>query len=557
MTADENFRKHRRHGLLAGQLSSRVPGPEGGFPGGEQSTAPSSPAGHGGTAPRLSPGGRAAPTPRGSLLRAAALEPGGGAWESRPPSQRTDGEPGRGSPRPDLAAVPAPRGSAGSPPGAGAAGGRAKGHPPHACEGGGGASVEGRRSGAHPRDGREGLRGAPTLGGGRGRTCGAGRRGRGCRRCPALPSPPRAGGRRSGASELVLAPALTCAARGAAAIAGAPPPPPLPAGRSAPYLEEGTDLILLQVGLDPGLLVRRHEELQRRGLELLSPSGGCSPSSCSRLAPPPPKGCHSGSGGRRCEGAAARSPRDGANSGGRGVAGCRPPASVGAGRRRRAVSPQGAAGGRCLERSMVQGGEELQRRPPSPRRSAPCVCLSVRLSVCVRASASAWQRLGYGNSRGWSCRPGDSAAPEANGRGLLSAPRPLAPVDARAPAHERRERGKGEEAGGRRGLLCLLPSAAAAPRPSRGRASPPAEPSGRSPAALPGRRRLYRGPHLAPLPRAGGERRGPPGLRGLTGTRKLQLMEGRGEGNESLGQRGMGVQELQPALFLNFCLNYF
>lgn len=532
MTADENFRKHRRHGLLAGQLSSRVPGPEGGFPGGEQSTTPSSLAGHGGTAPRLSPG---AHPPR---LAPQGCRPGArGGWGAPPPpSQRTDGEPGRGSPRPHLAAVPAPRGSAGSPPGAGAAGGRAKGHPPHACEGEGGASVEGRRSGAQPRDGREGLRGAPALGGAHA-WCGAAGQG-----VPALPSPPRPGGRRSGASALVLAPALTCAARGAAAIAGAPPPPPLPAGRSAPYLEEGTDLILLQVGLDPGLLVRRHEELQRRGPELLSPSGGCSPSSCSRLTPPPPKGCHSGSGGRRCEGAAARSPRDGANSGGRGVAGCRSPASGGAGRRR-AVSPQGAAGGRCLERSMVQGGEELQRRPPSPPRSALSVCLS----VCVRASA--WQRLGYGNSRGSSCRPGDSAAPEANGRGLLSAPRPLAPVDARAPAHERRERGKGEEAGGRRGLLCLLPS--------RGRASPPAEPSGRSPAALPGRRRLYRGPHLAPLPRAGAERRGPPGVRGLTGTRKLQLMEGRGEGNESLGEQGMGVQELQPALFLNFCLNYF
>lgn len=68
---------------------------------------------------------------------------------------------------------------------------------------------------------------------------------------------------------------------------------------------------------------------------------------------------------------AARSPGAGANSATRqqgGAAGRQPPAPPGWRRRRRAQPPQGAAGRRCLERSMVQGGDELQRRPPS------CVC---------------------------------------------------------------------------------------------------------------------------------------------------------------------------------------
>lgn len=186
-----------------------------------------------------------------------------------------------------------------------------------------GASAAGRRSGAHPQDSRD-ERAARSSGARRGveeghegtRVVPGGRTGRGV---PALPKQ---------RLKLILAPAFTWAARGAAAIVGAPPPPPLPAAeepasKSAPYLEEGTDLILLQVGLDPGLLMRRHEELRGRGFELVSPGGGCSPSGCWRLTPPLHKDCHSGRGRRRY-----RSPRDGANSGnwGRGQgAGCQSP----------------------------------------------------------------------------------------------------------------------------------------------------------------------------------------------------------------------------------------
>lgn len=187
-----------------------------------------------------------------------------------------------------------------------------------ACEAEGGAPAAGRSSGAHRRDSGAGRaarssdRHSEGRGGGtRGHTGGTGRQGRGCRRCP---PPPQPGRRRSGASN-------SSSPLRSPVLRGEPRPSGGPAGKSAPYLEEGTDLILLQVGLDPGLLVRRHEELRRRGLELLFPGGGCSPSGCSRLAPPPPKGYHSGSGVRRCEGAAARSPRDGANSGNRGRGG--------------------------------------------------------------------------------------------------------------------------------------------------------------------------------------------------------------------------------------------
>lgn len=122
------------------------------------------------------------------------------------------------------------------------------------------------------------------------------------RRCSVLSSP--AGQAPKRRLEL-LAPALTCAARGAAAIAGAPPPLPAaeePAGKYAAYLEEGTDLILLQVGLDPGLLMRRHEELRRWGLELLFPGGGCSPSGCSQFTLRSPKAATAGAGGGAAEG---------------------------------------------------------------------------------------------------------------------------------------------------------------------------------------------------------------------------------------------------------------
>lgn len=339
MTADKNFRKHHRHGLFAGQISSRVPGPEGGFPGGEASTSPPSPAGHGGTAPRVSPAARAASAPRGSLLSAAALETRGGLGAPPAPHSarkvsRSAAPRGRtaraGPPSQHRAAPPPPRRRGQRRGGASRDWGRGwegEGHLFHGPRGSGwsrgrrvrgGAKKRGTsagwrgraaRSSDAPRGAEEGHEGTRVARSGRAGGAGA-----------ALPSPAgRAPKRRL---KLVLAPPLTCAARGAAAIVGAPPPPPLlaaeePAGKSAPYLEEGTDLVLLQVGLDPGLLVRRHEELTRRGLELLSPGGGCSPSGCSRLTPPPPKGCHSGSGGRCWEGAAARSRRDGANSGNR------------------------------------------------------------------------------------------------------------------------------------------------------------------------------------------------------------------------------------------------
>lgn len=105
------------------------------------------------------------------------------------------------------------------------------------------------------------------------------------------------------------------------------------------------------------------------------------------------------------------------------------------------------SGAWCRAEKSCKGGPRARAGPRSV-----CVCVCV---WCVCARACAWQRLGYGNSRGSSCRPRDSAAPEADGRGLLSAPRPLAPVDARAPAHKRREREKGErekgEEGGQKG----------------------------------------------------------------------------------------------------------
>lgn len=141
--------------------------------GSHPSTSPSSLAAHGGTAPWLWPAGRAAPTLPSPGVAAQRCRPGdrgrgGRLGGAAIPSQRTQGEPVRGSPRPDgrgRAAVPPPRdrrgeagSSAGPLPGTGAAGGRAKGHLFHAgaCEAEGGASVAGRRSGAHPRDGREG-----------------------------------------------------------------------------------------------------------------------------------------------------------------------------------------------------------------------------------------------------------------------------------------------------------------------------------------------------------------------------------------------------------------
>lgn len=153
------------------------------------------------------------------------------------------------------------------------------------------------------------------------------------------------------------------------------------------------------------------------------------------------------------------------------------------------------SGAWCRAEKSCKGGPRARAGPRSV-----CVCV-----WCVCARACAWQRLGYGNSRGSSCRPRDSAAPEADGRGLLSAPRPLAPVDARAPAHKRREREKGEEGGrkgGRWGLLCLLPAAAPSALPGTGFSTHP------PPRTLLCAPAFYQGPHPALRPQAGSR---PPG----------------------------------------------
>lgn len=78
----------------------------------------------------------------------------------------------------------------------------------------------------------------------------------------------------------------------------------------------------------------------------------------------------------------------------------------------------------------------------------------------MRVCVPAWQRLGYGHSRGWSCRPRHSAAPSASGRGLRAAPRRWAPVDGRAPARK-----EGREAGA--ALPCPALLYPALPSPAR------------------------------------------------------------------------------------------
>jgi len=305
-------------------------------------------------------------------------------------------------------------------------------------------------------------------------------------------------------------------------MVGAAPPPTAeqPAGESPAYLEEGTDLILLQVGLDPGLLVRRHEELPRRGLELLSPGGGCGLSGCTRLAPPPPKGCHSGSAAKGRQPRVPGTELTQVTGGGRGS---RLPVARLTGRGAAAGGLPSGSSGRALPGAEHGAG----KRRAAAAAPEPALCLSVRARPCAR------QRLGDGNSRGSSCRPRHSAAPEANGRGLLSALRPLAPGLRRTKGGSE---GRGRRAGGRRGLLCLRLSAAA-PLPSRGRAASPAE--------------ERPGPRPAPLPRAGRLPGGPPGLRDLTGTRELHLVEGGGGAKRVSESREWGCRDYSFPNFLN------
>lgn len=162
-------------------------------------------------------------------------------------------------------------------------------------------------------------------------------------------------------------------------------------------------------------------------------------------------------------------------------------------------------------------------------------------SVCVCKHPCAWQRLGYGNSRGWSCRPRHSAAPEANGQGLLSAPPPLAPVNARAPAHKRRERGEGEEKQSRwEAGAALLP----APPPL---ACPPGNELTRRWSRVPAFWRFSRAPTRLRCP--GWEF---PGARGLTGSRKLHLAEGRGTAKRVAQRAGNGGAVTTASAFASF-----
>lgn len=477
-----------------------------------------------GSASQLAPG-RAAPG-------AQRCRPGAaGGWKRRLPSPRTAGARSvRGSPRPDGGAGPLSRGHRGE---AAAPRGRPRGLGPRA--GGRRGTCLTTRAGSWWGEeaghmlgiaGKGGLRGAPALGGGtRGHTRGAGRQDR-----------VRGAGTAEAAPQTHPRPCVHLGCAGGRGHRGDTPAPTAqePAGKSALYLEEGTDLILLQVGLDPRLLVRRHEELRGRGLELVSPGGGCSPSGCWRLAPPLHKGCHSGRGRRRC-----RSARDGANSGnwGRGKEpGASRPLS-----RARGWQPSGSSG-RALPGAEHGAGRRGATRAAlelAPLRAA-CVCQSV--SVCVSVPGSA---LVTGAAAAQRCRPRHSAAAEADSRGLLSAPRPPAPVDARARRTKGGSGGRGRRAGGRRGLLCLRRSPA---RPAAG--LPPAEPQ---PPPLPAD--ACGAPTWLRCP-GRGERRGPPGVRPLSGTRKLRLGKVAEERNESRCQQRRGMQGLQPALFLNFCLNY-
>lgn len=209
-----------------------------------------------------------------------------------------------------------------------------------------------------------------------------------------------------------------------------PPGEPPPSRRSAPYLEERTDLILLQVGLDPGLLVRRHEALRRWELELLFPGGGCS-----RLLP-------------RRRRAATEGAGDGA------AKGRQPPEVPGTERTRGAGAGSRLPGGGRLRplRERRAGAawstalcrrERAAKAAPSLLCSALCVCVC----ACTRLTAP-WLR----------------EQPRLRATALATAPRPELPAGGSCQcgrwrpgsALKRRERGKGRRAGGRRGRLCSL-----------------------------------------------------------------------------------------------------
>lgn len=124
---------------------------------------------------------------------------------------------------------------------------------------------------------------------------------------------------------------------------------------------------------------------------------------------------------------AARSPGARANSATRQQGGgSRAPAARSAGLEAAAAgsAPSGSRG-QALP-GAEHGAGRGRAAKAAPELCVRCVCEREKdVSVCVCVCVPAWQRLGYGHSRGWSCRPRHSAAPSASGRGLRAAPRPL------------------------------------------------------------------------------------------------------------------------------------
>lgn len=208
--------------------------------------------------------------------------------------------------------------------------------------------------------------------------------------------------------------------------------------------------------------------------------------------------------------------------------------------RARGWLPSGSSG-RALpgaEHGAGRRGAAKAAPEPAPLRAA-CVCQSFSVFPC---QAAPW----------WRERPRLSAAALAT----APLPRPIAAGCCQLRGRRRpltpglgaQKAGAGEGGGERAGGGGC--STSAAPLPARGRACPWRSRGPPSPPAC-------AGPPPGPSLPGGGERRGPPGVRHLSGTRKLQLGEGRGGVKRVAPPAGKrGLQGLQPALFLNFCLNY-
>lgn len=153
---------------------------------------------------------------------------------------------------------------------------------------------------------------------------------------------------------------------------------------------------------------------------------------------------------------------------------------------------------------------------------ARCVCVSVSVCVCLCAPGSALV-TGTAAARAAALATAPLPKPTAGGscqrRGRWC---PLTPGLRRTKGGSE---GRGRRASGRRGLLRRRSRALPGTGFSPGGAEFPL--SGGA-ACAPA---LCRGPHPAPLPTAAPGREtpaGPPGVRGLTGTRELHLVEGRG-----------------------------